>query len=119
MNKKLTCIECPKSCALSVDIENCRVVKVEGHKCPKGEEYARTEIENPLRTLTGTVLTSGLPLKMIPVRTDQPIPKAKILDAATELKKIKITGPLRCGDIVVSNFMGLGANLIVTRGVSP
>ena len=115
MEKKLTCIECPKSCALSVDIEDCRVVKVEGNECPKGEVYAKAEIENPLRILTGTVLAQGLPLKMIPVRTDKPILKAKIIEAAAEIKKIRVTKPLRIGDVVAENFMGLGVNLIATR----
>jgi CxxC motif-containing protein len=117
MIKKLTCIECPKSCALTADIENCRVIEVSGHKCPKGEEYAKTEIENPLRVLTATVLAEGLPFKIVPVRTDRPIPKAKILEAAAEIKKIRVTEPLRIGDIVVPNFLGLGANLIATRDV--
>lgn len=117
MTKKLTCIECPKSCSLSIDIENCRVVKVSGHRCPKGEEYAKTEIENPMRVLTGTILAQGLFLKMAPVRTDKAIPKTKILEAAVELKKIRIIKPLAIGDIVVKDFCALGVNLIVTRDV--
>jgi len=115
MIKKLTCIECPRSCALNVDIENCQIVKVEGGKCPKGGEYAKTEIENPLRILTGTVLAQDLALKMIPVKTDKPIPKARISQAASEIKKIKIKRPLHAGDIIVPNFLGLDVNLIATR----
>ena len=115
MIKKLTCIECPRSCALNVDIENCQIIKVEGSKCPKGEEYAKNEIENPLRILTGTVLAQDLALKMIPIRTDKPIPKIKILEAAAEIKKIKINKPVHAGDIIAPNFLGLGINLIATR----
>lgn len=115
MIRKMICIECPRSCALTVDIENCRIFKVEGNKCPKGAEYARSEVENPVRILTGTVLTQGLALKMVPVRTDQPIPKTKIFEAAAEFKKIKVTKPLHTRDIIVANFMGLGVNLIATR----
>ena len=115
MIKKLTCIECPRSCDLNIDIENCRIVKVEGGKCPKGEEYAKTEIENPQRILTGTVLAQGLALKMIPVRTDKPIPKAKITEAAVEIKKIKINRPVHAGDIIAPDFLGLGVNLTATR----
>ena len=103
------------SCALTVDIESCRVVKVDGTKCPKGQDYAKTEIENPLRILTGTVLAKGLPFKMVPVRTDRPIPKAKILEAAAEMRKLRITKPPRMGEVIVANFMGLGVNLIATR----
>jgi len=115
--KELTCIECPQSCFLTVDIENCRVVKVNGHQCPRGQDYAKAEIENPLRILTGVVLTQGLVIKMVPVRTDKPIPKARILEAAAEIKKLKVANPLGIGDIIVPDFMGLAVNLIATRDV--
>jgi len=117
MIKKLTCIECPKGCGLEVDIENCRVVKVSGNKCPKGEKYAITEIENPVRILTTTVLACGLGLKMVPVRTDGPIPKSRMHEAIEEIKKLKISKPQRPGDIVLRNLLGLDVNLIATRNV--
>lgn len=116
MTKKITCIECPKSCGLRVDIENCRVVKVKGAKCPKGKDYAVSEIENPVRILTTTVLAEGLPIKMIPVRTDKPIPKASMLKAMGEIRKLKIRKPVRIGEIVAKDLLGLGVNLITTRG---
>ena len=115
MTKNLICIECPKSCALTVDIENCRVVKVFGNQCPKGEDYGKAEIENPLRVLTATVLCQGLSLKMAPVRTDKPIPKAKIQEAAGEIRKMRIDKAVQAGDILAHDFLGLGVNLVVTR----
>jgi CxxC motif-containing protein len=116
ITKTLTCIECPQSCALTVDIENNKVIKVEGGKCPKGEKYAVFEVENPVRILTSTVLTKGLSLKILPVKTNKPIPKSKIIQAAEAIKKIKITKPVGLGDIIVENFLNLGVNLIATRG---
>lgn len=115
MTKNLTCIECPKSCNLIVDIENCRVVKVSGNQCKVGESYCLAEIENPTRVLTSAVLGEGLSLKMIPVRTDRPIEKAKLLEAMAEIKKIIVEKPVKVGDAIVSNFLGLGVNLIATR----
>lgn len=117
MTKKFTCIECPKGCRLSVDIENNKVIKVSGNECPKGEKYAASEIENPVRILTSAVLCLGLSLKMVSVRTDKPIPKSRIFDAMNEIKKIKVTRPLKAGDIIVKNFLGLNVNLISTRKV--
>lgn len=117
MTKELICIECPKGCALSVDIENCRVVKVSGSECPKGEEYAVSEIEDPKRILTSTVLTQGLPLKMLPVRTDRPVPKSRIFEAMKEIRKIKINKAVNAGDIVLENLLEIGINLIATRDV--
>lgn len=117
MKRKLTCIECPKGCMLLVDIENSRVVQVSGQECPKGEKYAVSEIENPLRILTSTVLAEGLSLKMVPVRTDKPIPKGVLSEAMREIKKLKVSEPVRVGDVIVENFLGLGVNLVATREV--
>lgn len=102
---------------MSVDIENCRVSNVSGNECPKGETYAIAEVENPMRVLTATVAAQGLPLKMIPVRTDKPIPKAKIAEAMAEIRKLKVTKPVCAGEVIVPDFLGLGVNLIATRNI--
>lgn len=115
ITKLLTCIECPVGCALSVDIENCRVVRVSGNKCPKGEGYAASEVEHPARTLTSAVLAKGLRLKMVPVRTDKPIPKDKLKEAMQEIRKICIDHPVKCGESIRKDFLGLGVDLIATR----
>ena len=117
MKKTITCIECPVGCTLELDIENNRVVKVSGNKCPKGHDYAIEEIECPKRVLTSTVLTLNLPLKLLPVRTDKPIPKAKLMDAMREIKRVRVKKAVRAGDIIVKNFMTLNANLVATRSI--
>ena len=98
-------------------MKTCRVVKVSGHECPKGEKYAASEIENPVRILTSVVLAENLPLRMVPVRTDKPIPKPKLLDAMDEIKRIRLKKGVRPGDIIIENFLGLGVNLIATREI--
>jgi CxxC motif-containing protein len=115
MTKEITCIECPVGCNLVVDIENCRLVKSAGNKCPKGEAYARSEVEDPRRFFTSTVLCLGLDLKMLPVRTSQPIPKSRAIEAGAEVRKIKVTEPVSEGQIVVKSFLGLEADLVATR----
>jgi CxxC motif-containing protein len=115
MIKTLICIECPKGCGLSVDIENGKVKDAKGAKCPKGIGYAIAELENPARILTATVLTEGLCLKLVPVRTDKPIPKPDLLRAAEEIRKMKLTKPVKSGDVIADNFLGLGVKLIATR----
>ncbi len=115
MTKKFTCIQCPIGCPLVAEIENGYLVKLAGNKCPKGEQYAKQEIENPLRTITSTVLAEGLSITMIPVKTDQPIPKNKIFEAMEEIRKIKITKPVLIDEVIINNFLGLNVNLITTR----
>ncbi|MBU2573434.1 MAG: DUF1667 domain-containing protein [Elusimicrobia bacterium] len=115
MNRLMICIECPQGCRLSVETGGSRVISVTGQECECGENYARQEIENPVRTLTASVLTGSPALKMLPVRTSAPIPKEKIFPAMEEIKKIKVPFPVETGDAVVKNFMGLGVDLLATR----
>lgn len=111
----MICIECPKGCNLSVDVENCKVSRVEGARCPKGLGYAASEIENPSRILTATVRAQGLDIKFVPVRTDRPIPKKDLLRAVEEIKNIVISAPVEAGDVIAADFLGLGAKLVATR----
>ena len=118
MLKHLTCIACPNGCQLEVDEEGGRVIKVTGNKCEKGEVYAKQEIENPMRVLSSTVLAKGLNLKLVPVRTNKPIPKARIFEAMAEIRKIKLDKPVKAGDVIVKNFFGLDADLIAARAAA-
>ena len=115
MIKKMICIECPKSCELSVNIEGSNVTGVMGAKCPKGTAYAAAEVRDPVRILTATVVSEALALKMIPVRTNKPIPKKYILKAMEELRKIKVKAPVRTGDVIVGDLLGLGVKVVATR----
>ena len=117
MNRILTCIECPKSCKISVDIADGSINKIEGYQCPKGEKYAKTEVENPMRILTSTVLANGLGMKLVPVRTDKPIPKEKLMEAMSIIKNIKLDHRVNTGDIIAKDFITQGTNLIATRDV--
>ncbi len=115
MIKKLICIECPRGCALSIDIENCKVKGLSGARCPMGKAYAIAEMENPLRIFTATVRTKGLELKLLPVRTNKPIPKKDICKAADAVGKITVDRPVKAGDVIEDNFLMLGVKLIATR----
>lgn len=114
MIKKMICIECPKGCVLEVDTDS-KPIGIAGNLCPKGEKYAISEIENPVRVLTSSVLTEGMSLKMVPVRTDRPIPKKDLLRAMEEIKSIRLKKAVAVGDIVMKDLLGLGADLVATR----
>jgi CxxC motif-containing protein len=113
--KNITCIECPRGCRLSVEIEGGRALKVSGNGCPKGEKYGAAEATGPERILTSSVLSCGLELKMVPVRTGRPVPKKDLLKAMKEIKKIRLKTPVKCGDVVAPDLAGLGVELIATR----
>lgn len=117
MTKEMICIECPKGCVLSVDIEDNKAAKVSGAKCPKGIMHAAAELDNPVRIFTSTVLARGLSMKLVPVRTDKPIPKRDLFKAVDEVRKMRIAKPVNAGDAIVNNFLGLGVKLMATRKV--
>lgn len=117
MKRLMTCIECPEGCSIEVETDGSRVVGLSGHKCTRGALYARQEIEAPMRTFTTSVLTRGLELKMLPVRSSKPIPKGKLLEAMEAVKRLTITSAVKTGAVIAPDFLGLGADLVACRGL--
>ena len=115
LTKKFICIECPKGCEITVTLDEDAIVEITGNGCEKGEAYVRAEITNPTRVLTSSVLAEGLEFKMIPVKTNKPISKAKLITAMREIKQLRIHDPVHCGEVIQRDFLGLGVNLIATR----
>ena len=114
MEKKITCIICPRGCAMTAKEENGKIV-VTGHTCPKGEEYAINECTNPVRTVTACVRVSNRENTMVSVKTDAPVPKDKMMDVMAALHKVAVEAPAAIGDVVLSDIVG--ANVIVTKNV--
>lgn len=115
MKRTMTCIECPQGCRLEIEADGSRVISVAGNKCARGAAYARQETEAPLRTLTTSVLTRGLELGMLPVRTSGPIPKQKLLEAMAEVRRIVVSSPVEAGAVIVPSFLGLAVDLVACR----
>ena len=116
MTKELTCICCPMGCALKAEIkENGEVTSVTGNTCIRGENYAKSELTAPVRTVTTTALAdSGKP---VPVKTKEPIPKEKIFEIVNDIKSAKVVLPVKMGDVIVKNAADTGVDVISTRTV--
>lgn len=99
MVKEFVCIVCPNGCNLRAE-ELDGVISVTGHKCPKGEEYAKTELICPTRTLTSTVATKFPMHPILPVRTSAAIPKGEIMNAMAEINRIVVDERLKCGTLL-------------------
>ena len=113
MVREMICIVCPNGCALRAE-ETGGEIAVTGNKCPKGADYAKTELTCPTRTLTSTVATAFAYRPVLPVRLSGAVPKGEIKNAMREINKITVTTKPRCGDTVVKNFMNLGVDLVAT-----
>lgn len=97
----LNCILCPNGCRLRYEADG----SVSGNRCSRGEEYALQERTAPRRTLTLTVRTeSG---RLVPVRTERPIPREKLLEGAEKLQQVILPDrDIACGQVLVPELMG-------------
>jgi len=113
MIREITCIVCPKGCRISIDDENTE--NISGYGCKRGREYALNELLHPMRTVTSTVAISGALHARLPVRTDRDIPKELIFDCMELIRRTSVNAPVRCGQVIIEDLLGTGANLIATR----
>lgn len=117
MRKELTCIGCPMGCQISVDMDGEKILNIEGYTCEKGVTYAKKEVTNPTRIVTGSVIVTGSDkVHMVSVKTAQDIPKDKIFDCADAISKVTVKAPVKIGDVVIRNVAGTGVDVIATRG---
>ena len=117
MKKDLICILCPLGCRVSVEIDGKTVRKVLGIKCKKGGEYAKQEIVSPVRVLTTTVKTGRSDAPLVPVRSDKPIPKEKLVPCMREIARHTLNGPVELGQVVIKGILGLDVNMVACRSL--
>jgi len=112
--RPLYCIICPAGCLLNVLEFSSEDIEVQGNGCERGVEFAKSEISNPMRSLTTTVRTTFPGIPALPVRTDGEIPKGKIMEAMNALSQIIVSTELDCGDTVAEDIADCGVNVIAT-----
>lgn len=115
--REITCIICPVSCRARVSLQNGDVLEVQNIECPRGREYALQEIRAPMRDFFTTVRVTNAPTQVISVRSTGPVPKVKLKECAFELAKIKVEAPVRRGDVIVKNILGLGVDIVATGDI--
>ena len=112
MIKSFICISCPIGCALTVDVDN---LIVSGNKCKRGQVYGINEVTNPVRTITTTVKIEGGTHKVVPVKTQNPIPKNLNMECMKVLNRVTVKAPVKVGDVIVENILNTGINVVATR----
>lgn len=107
---KLTCIMCPMGCELNVTKDKSGNIVVTGNNCIRGENYGREEVTAPKRMLTALVRTDK---GVLPVKTTCTVPKELVFKINAEIGKLHLKSA-KSGDIIISNVLGTGADIIVT-----
>lgn len=114
--RNLTCIRCPRGCAITVTLDGREVVSVEGNSCPRGDSYARDEVTHPVRTVTTTVPVIGSPTeRMVSVKTVPEVPKDRVLDVMRALVDVTAAAPVHIGDVIVADVAGTGSDVVATK----
>ena len=111
MKRELTCIICPRGCALKVELEDKKIISITGNSCPRGIKYAEDECVNPQRTVTSTVRCEDG--RVVAVKTDRPIPKDKVFECMKMINSVKAHLPLAIGDVIMNDVVG--ANVVATE----
>ncbi len=106
-----TCIMCPLGCSLVADKKPNGEIVVTGNNCPRGAEFAKSELTMPMRSVSSLVKIVGGGVAQ--VKFTKPIPKAKIFECQAELAKIELAKKPRFHQIVAKNIAGTGADVIV------
>ena len=116
MSEKMTCIMCPVGCELTVE-QTPDGVCVSGNRCVKGIEFATEELLDPKRNLATSLPINGTVFKTVSVRLNQRVSR-KMLDAIlAEIRHLHLSPPVKCGDVLITDILGTGADVIATRTV--
>lgn len=112
--KKITCIVCPVGCQIEISDD----LKISGNQCKRGEQYANQEMIDPRRMITTTLQTTSTSCPRLSVKTNQPLPKDKIFDCLHILHSMIITKNVKIGDIIISNILKTGVDIIATKDMT-
>ena len=118
MNREFICIICPKSCHLTVKWEGKEIKDIIGAGCPKGKDYAKDEMTNPLRVFTGSIEVINGDFSLVSVKTPVPIPKKYLKKIGEITRCIKTESPIEIGQKVAKNLLSEDIDLIATRKVN-
>jgi len=116
--KEITCIVCPIGCKILVKTDGKSFECLDGYKCKKGIEYARSEALNPRRMLTSSVLVKGGEWPLVSVKTSKSVPKHKLFDVLDLIRKTKVNAPVEIGQIIIKNAAETGIDIITTKSVN-
>jgi len=117
MEREFVCIICPNGCRVKVEYEGINIKNIKGDECPKGKDYVKNEITNPLRVFTGSVLIENGNFSLVSVKTSVPIPKKYLKKIGEITRYLKVKAPIKIGQVVASNLLNEDIDLVATRKI--
>jgi CxxC motif-containing protein len=115
---------------------------VSGNRCPRGVAYAVEELRSPKRMVTATCRLASAAAcaesgsnsgqtahsgrkgepglcdpRRVPVRSSVPCPKERVPDLLAAIYARTVQVPVKCGDVVIANWMGTGIDVVASRSL--
>lgn len=122
--REIICTVCPIGCKISIGRNSSGELIISGNTCKRGLQYATDEMLHPKRTLTTTMLQKSTPCagksractkRLIAVRSSRPIPLDQTMEIMKRIRHTIIKDAVKEGDVILSDVLGTGADIIVTR----
>lgn len=111
-NDGLSCIICPKGCAIKLK------PIISGFGCERGLIWAKQELAGKsLRNFSSSIMVLHGNYRKASVRTSCPVLLSKIPTIMNEIQSISKEAPLKIGQIILEHPAGTDANIIITRNV--
>ena len=111
--KEMTCIVCPRGCRLTIDDD----MNVTGNSCPRGKNYAISELTHPVRMVTSTVRVSNRENVVASVKTSEAIDKDKMFDVIKLVNSMSVKAPCHVGDVLVKNVFNTNVDILITKNI--
>ena len=115
--KTITCIVCPIGCKIMIKTDGTQFELVDGNKCKKGVDYARSEALDPRRMLTSSILVKNGEWPLVSVKSSSPVPKNKIVSVLNEIKKSSVIAPVESGQILINNVADTNIDIVATKSI--
>ena len=114
----LICTSCPVGCRMTIIEDKKGDIKITGNACKRGEIYAYDEFTDPKRMVTTSVKVIGGIYPLVSIKTNKPIKKDEVKNLLAKLKKVKVTAPIKIGDVIQVNFEDSHVQVVATRKVN-
>ena len=118
MKGTIICVVCPTSCEVTAEWNETELKSIDHSQCKLAWDYVRSEIFDPRRTVTSTVLVEGGDLPLVSVKTDRPVPKDLMLDVMDSLAQVVVQAPVDIGDVIAADILGTGSSIVATKKIA-
>jgi CxxC motif-containing protein len=113
------CLRCPIGCALELAHQGDTLQEVSREHCDRETKYVRPAVSEPGRGLTTTVPITGGRWPRLPVKVTAPVPRSRVMEAARIIHGLRVTAPVRLGDVLLEGLLGDPAlRVVATRSMA-